>query len=65
MIIRTMRSYTDRFKAQVLKELEDGTLPSYEAARRKYGIQGNCTVTNWARKAGKTNLLHKSEIIDI
>jgi len=60
-----MRSYTDRFKAQVLKELEEGTLPSYEAARRKYGIQGNVTIANWVRKSGKTNLMHKKEIIDI
>ena len=63
-IITTIR-YTDRFKAQVLKDLEDGTLKSYEAARRKYGINGNCTVANWARKAGKTNLLHKYEMIDL
>ena len=65
MIIRTMRSYTQAFKDRVLKELENGKLESYEAARRKYGIQGNVTVANWARKSGKTNLLHKSEVIDV
>ena len=65
MKIITTRIYTDRFKAQVLKELEEGTLTSYEAARRKYGIKGNVTVANWARKSGRTNLLHKKEIIDL
>ncbi len=65
MKIITTRVYTDRLKAQVLQVLENGKLESYEAARRKYGIQGNVTVANWARKSGKTNLLHKSEVIDV
>ena len=65
MKIITTRVYTQRLKDQVLQELEDGILLSYEAAMLKYGIKGNVTVANWARKAGKTNLLHKKVIIDI
>lgn len=66
MIIKTTIRYTERFKAQVLKDLEDGSIDSYEGARRKYNIKGNCTIQKWIKKAGdKDHLLHKKEIIDI
>lgn len=66
IIIKTMRSYTDSFKAQVLKDLEEGTLKSYESARRKYDIKGSSIIQRWIKKAGdKDHLLHKKEIIDL
>jgi transposase len=46
---RTLRDYSLAFKLQVVREIESGEL-NYDQADRKYGIQGNCTVSNWMRK---------------
>ncbi len=51
--------YSEAFKQQVLRELEEGRLESPEQARRVYGIRGNGTVAGWVRKYGKTGLLRK------
>ena len=48
---RTLRDYSLAFKLQVVREIESGEL-NYDQADRKYGIQGNCTVSNWMKKYG-------------
>ena len=39
------------FKLQVVEEIKRGEL-NYDQAGRKYGIQGNATVSRWMRKFG-------------
>jgi transposase len=48
---RTQRDYGLAFKLQVVREIERGEL-NYNQADRKYGIQGNTTVSNWMKKYG-------------
>ncbi len=51
--------YSEAFKLQVLRELEEGKLESHEQARRVYGIGGNATISKWIQKYGKTSLMRK------
>jgi transposase len=46
---RNQRDYSLAFKLQVVGEIERGEL-NYDQADKKYGIQGNCTVSNWVKK---------------
>ena len=46
---RTQRDYSLAFKLQVVGEIERGEL-NYNQADRKYGIQGNTTVSIWMKK---------------
>jgi len=60
--------YSEAFKMEVVKELEEGDLP-YERVRRKYGIRSTATVPKWARKygngsRGKRIRVEKPEEID-
>ena len=48
---RTSRDYSLAFKLQVVGEIERGEL-NYDQADRKYGIQGNVTVSKWMKKYG-------------
>ena len=48
---RTSKDYSLAFKLQVVGEIERGEL-NYDQADRKYGIQGNCTVSKWVKKYG-------------
>lgn len=48
-------TYSESFKMDVVRELEEGEM-SFEAMRRKYGIRGGSTVQKWARKYGKGDL---------
>jgi len=50
--------YSQAFKQQVIKEIEGGYL-TVQQANRKYGIAGQCTVSNWLRRMGKLELLPK------
>lgn len=43
--------YSEAFKMQVVRELEEEDLP-FEQVQRKYGIRGHGTVQGWARKYG-------------
>ena len=43
--------YSEAFKMQVVRELEENDLP-FEQVQRKYGIRGHGTVQGWARKYG-------------
>ncbi len=51
--------YSEAFKQQVLRELEEGKLESIEQARRVYGIRGGGTISYWIRKYGKRHLMRK------
>ena len=48
---RSQRDYSYSFKLQVVGEVERGEL-SKSAAKRKYGIQGESTVSKWLEKYG-------------
>jgi transposase len=48
---RTQRDYSLSFKLQLVGEIERGEL-NYDQANRKYGIQGNTTVSIWMKKFG-------------
>ena len=50
--------YSEAFKSQVVKEVEDG-LSSISEVRRKYGIPGGDTVQQWIKRKGKLALLSK------
>jgi transposase-like protein len=50
--------YSEAFKHQVIKEVEDGYC-SIEQARQKYGIKGTGTVQYWMRRMGKLASLPK------
>ena len=51
--------YSEAFKQQVLRDLEDGKFESHSAAMRAYGIRGGDTITKWMKKYGKEHLLGK------
>lgn len=51
--------YSEAFKLQVLRELDEGRFDCVEGARRTYGIRGCGTVQAWIRKYGKEHLLSK------
>src|SRR5512136_3256971 len=51
--------YSEAFKLQVVRELEQGRFGSVEAAQRAYGVKGSSTVARWIRRFGKDHLLGK------
>ena len=51
--------YSEAFKLQVVRELEEGKLASCSAAGEAYGIGGSTTVQSWIRKYGRSHLLRK------
>lgn len=51
--------YSEAFKVQVLRELEDGCFLSRRAACQAYGIRGGATLAKWISKYGKTHLMKK------
>jgi transposase-like protein len=55
---KTVR-YSEAFKLQVLRELEEGRFATRSAAARAYGIQGCGTIEYWAQKYGKGHLMGK------
>lgn len=59
MLERKSIRYSEAFKLQVVKELESGSLASFNEARERYGISGGATVQGWLRKYGKNHLLAK------
>jgi len=56
---RTQRDYSHSFKLQVVQQIEQGELGIKEA-QRKYGIQGNATVTTWLCKFGSFDWYNQS-----
>jgi len=51
--------YSEAFKLQVVRELEEGKYPSAFAVQEAYGIRGTSTVIRWLQKYGKNHLLRK------
>jgi transposase-like protein len=51
--------YSEAFKLQVVRELEQGRFDTATAAGRAYGVNGKGTVTKWVRQFGKDHLLGK------
>ncbi len=51
--------YSEAFKQQVLRELEEGKLESPGHARRVYGIRGSSTIAGWIQRYGKKHLMRK------
>lgn len=50
-VIKAVIRYSEAFKIQVVSEVEREGI-TFEEARKKYGIQGPCTVSCWVRKYG-------------
>lgn len=57
--MRTRIRYSEAFKQQVLRELEEGKFDSVQAAARAYGIRGGSTIQAWMRRYGRSHLLRK------
>lgn len=57
--MKTGTRYSEAFKRQVVDELDRGKHDTIEAAKRAYGINGQCTVLGWVRKYGDESLLPK------
>ena len=51
--------YSEAFKRQVVRELEEGRFDTIGHARRAYGIKGANTVPGWVRRYGSQELLPK------
>lgn len=51
--------YSEAFKLQVLRELEEGRFETKETAKRAYGIRGQGTIERWAAKYEKSHVLGK------
>ena len=51
--------YSEAFKLQVVREIEERKHPSCSAAAEAYGIGGSLTVARWVREYGKSHLLGK------
>lgn len=51
--------YSESFKLQVIRELEDGTYSCCRHAADAYGIRGTVTVQRWLQKYGKEHLKGK------
>ena len=55
----TLFRYSEAFKLQVVRELEEGKHASCHAAAAVYGIGGLTTVKHWVQAYGKEHLLRK------
>jgi transposase-like protein len=51
--------YSEAFKLQVVRELEEGRHGSCFAARQAYGIHGGSTVQRWAMEYGREHLTRR------
>ena len=56
---RAEKRYSEAFKLQVVRELEQGRFDNPTAAGRAYGVNGAETVANWIRRYGKDHLLRR------
>ena len=59
MVGKTVMRYSEAFKLQVVREVEQGRFESFEAAGRAYGVKGCHTIASWVRQYGKDHLLGK------
>ena len=51
--------YSESFKLQVVREMEEGRHISCYAAQEAYGIRGNGTVHRWAQQYGREGLIRR------
>lgn len=54
---KTTIRYSEAFKLQVVRELEQGRYSGPLAAGMAYGVTGHDTVAGWVRRFGKDHLL--------
>ena len=59
MVRKDVLKYSEAFKAQVVREIEEGKLANCWAASERYGIGGSTTVYGWVRKYGRDHLVGK------
>jgi len=57
--MRTAVRYSEAFKLEVVRSLEEGRYRSVWEAGRGYGIKGAMTVWRWVNQCGKNHLLGK------
>lgn len=57
--MRPMIRYSEAFKLQVLRQLEEGKFSNRYQAAKAYGIRGTSMITDWARQYGKDHLIGK------
>ena len=60
---RQIVRYSEAFKLQVVRELEQGRFENAGAAGRAYGVQGSRTVALWVQRFGKDHLLKKMVLV--
>jgi transposase len=56
---KEVRRYSEAFKMQVVRELEEGRFKTATEAGRAYGVKWPYTVASWVRQLGKNHLLGK------
>ena len=57
--MRSVVRYSEAFKHQVLRAIEEGKFSGPCEAARAYGIRGGETLQRWMRRYGRTHLLRK------
>ena len=57
MTNKTVKRYSESFKIQVVSEYESGS--EISELKKKYGIAGGATITNWVKKYANEGLRHK------
>ena len=59
MTQRVVWRYSENFKREVVRELEEGRFASMSEAQEHYGIGNSSTVAGWLKRFGKNHLLGK------
>lgn len=59
VLVRSTRRYSEAFKQQVLRELEEGRFKNRSQASQAYGIRGRGMISRWAKQFGKDHLVGK------
>jgi transposase-like protein len=57
-IKREIISYSESFKLEIIRQLEEEGASQNEL-RRRYGIKGAATLNSWLKKYGKNHLINK------
>ena len=56
--VKKIYRYSESFKQQVLLELSKGIYSANEI-RKRYGIKGTVTISNWSKISGNFGLIHQ------
>ena len=59
MVQKCVMRYSEAFKQQVLRDLEEGKFSSVLGAARAYGIRGGETIQKWMLRYGREHLMRK------